>query len=541
MGILDTNGREFNVDGALVDAYGSMASNPMTGLGSGRDKSAYLQITKQKRLGISQRIELVKSSRICRRAVFTYPNEAATGWCKFVAGSSGEGDKFDANTLSDFFSDLPGMPLREAFRLASIEARWHGNGYVLLAVEDGGDWADPVNWENVQAFRWAEPLYDFEVTPNFYLNPSHYSVTIGRATPDTEEDSNSAPVFHASIHRDRIIHFKGDELLGMALMNSGGSHQSVLQTMLDSFSRWLQGNMASASMLSDYSVFRYKLKGLGSLIKKGETDGLLARFLQIQMGMSTMKGLMFDADTEDADFVSRSYAGVNDIMESLLEQMVASSDLSREKLLGSQSQSGLGGEGRGIESRVRWASELKVWRFHNWYQPLRHCSKLALLAADGPTAGVLPEGFDVVFPSTLELSELEQADLRDKVSTTQDRDIKAGIISPHEVRMSRYGAAEFTMEVTLDDRETKRSEEKMLNPPNPLVEAKLRLGAAAVEEEPSKKEERPFPEANQDAREFDASEGLTDAEWAQLSVITAADFVRVAREAIGQLDNEGSV
>lgn len=540
MGILDERGREFNVDGALVDAYGSMAANPMTGLGSGRDKSAYLEITRQKKLGLSQRIELVKSSRICRRAVFLYPNEASTGWCKFVAGSSD--DNFDANTLADFFSDLPGMPLREAFRLASIEARWHGNGYVLLAVEDGGDWGDPVNWENVRSFRWAEPLYDFEVTPNYYLNPSHYQVTIGRATPDTDEDSNSAPSFYAKVHRDRILHFKGDELLGMALMQSGGSHQSVLQTMLEAFSRWLQGNMASAAMLSDYSVFRYKLKGLGSLIKKGETDALLARFLQIQMGMSTMKGLMFDADTEDADFVSRSYAGVNDIMEQLLEQMVAASDLPREKLLGSQAAAGLGGEGRGMESRLRWASELRSWRFHNWYQPLRHCSKLALLAVEGPTAGLLPDGFDVVFPSTLELSELEQAELRDKVSTTQDRDIKANIISPHEARMSRYGSAEFSMEVTLDGRETQRSEEMMLNPPDPLAEARLKLGVAAVDEEQSKTEDSPpFPGTNRDAREFDASEGLTDTEWAQLSVITAADFVRVAREAIGQLDNEGSV
>jgi len=513
MAILNQNGEPwgFNTDGGYTDALANFgAGNALTGLGTGRDKTAWISLLNTPLLSPTARCALVESSHLCRNTVFVYPNEAAASWAEFTADDNAG---FEPQSLSEYWGRMGGGSIQDAFRIASIEGRWHGDGYILLSVDDGRDWADPIDWDNIRSMEWFEGLYHYEVIPAQHVNPSHFNVSISRPSDSSQkvEERTTGPMLALKVHRDRLLRFSGHELTGLSLQKTSGRNNSVLQAMIEGFSRWLQGHQASSAMLSDYSVFRYKLKGLAAAMQRENSDHLTERFLQIQMGMSVVKGLMFDAEHEDADFVNRNYSGVDKINDSLLEALVASQDLPREKLLNAQAQSGLGGEGRGVESRFRWAQQLKAWRESNWRAPLMHLARISLSAADGPTAGEMPQGFRLDFPSAVPLSRLEEAELRDKASQTHERDIRSGVLSPHEVRSSAYSGA-FSLEVTLDESYTSLVEERAFNepllPPTP---------------KPSAKEDQ-----NQDA--LAPTQALTEAQWRVLAQITAADYIRTAQD-----------
>lgn len=517
---------DYREDGALIEAYSSMGiANQLTGLGTSRDKSAHGQVAPITILSEQDRISLVRGSRIARRAVFTYPRAAASGWVNWQFGSS----KVNPQSLHDYADNLLTGSLKAAITEASIESRWHGNGYVLLGVDDGQNWDQPVNENRIRSFRWAEPLADFEVQPDTtrgHRKPEYYRVsTFNRQLPEGDR----IPVATwQRVHRSRLLCFAGDRLPASALQYTDGKHDSVLQAMYGAFSAATQGLQASSAMLQDYSVFRYKLKGLGKLIQSGDIKAIMTRFMAIQMGMSIAKGLAMDADTEDADFVNRSYGGVKDILEILIEQMVAASDLPRHKLLGNSAQNGLGQESSGQQQRYEWAQLVQDWQQDNWYEPLRWCMKLMLLAKDGITVGLLPEGWNLEFPSILQLTRKEELELRKLKAEENAVNITTGIYTPLEARQSGYGAAVWSHEITLDDRITKMMEEEAMKTPEEKM-AEQRKMQALMGDDPEEEEEGDRDGVEEEAREdaIDTENPLTDSQWEELAGVDGEDVDQV--------------
>lgn len=510
----------YRADGTLINAYNTLGGNSpianiATGLGTSRDKSSYGTVADAPKLSERDRIALVRSSRIARRAVFTYPRSAASGWVNWTFGSS----KVNPQSLHDYADNLLTGSLKAAFLEASIESRWHGNGYILLGIDDGQEWDQPINEQRIRSFRWAEPLCDFEVQPDTqrgYRKPEFYRITTWNRQLEMGTQQRTLP----RVHRSRLLCFHGDSLTGSALQYTDGKHDSVLQTMFNAFSAAIQGIGASSAMLQDYSVFRYKLKGLAKMCERGDVDAIMTRFMAIQMGMSIAKGLAMDAETEDADFVSRSYGGVKDILEVLIEQMVAVSDMPRYKLLGTSAVNGLGQESSGQAQRYEWASLVQDWQQENWYEPLRWCMKLMLLAKDGITGGVLPEGWNLEFPTILQLTRKEELELRKLKAEENAININIGIYTPLEARSSGYGAAVWSPEIILDERITKMMEEEAMKTPEEKLQEQQEALAANVSSSnrlpaDGTGDDDSLPDRRSDA--IDTNNPLTDSQWEELA------------------------
>lgn len=466
---------DINLDGIFEETFSALA-NRQTGLGTSRDKTTWARINHPHRLTDLEINALYRSSNLLRRIVDAYPKEASRTWLEWTSTSS----RLDPRRIESFFNNFKGKSIKKVFKECSIEARLHGDSFALIGADDGQDLDKPLNENKIKSFTFLEPLNNREISPydlNYGLEPEYYFINY------THSKLLNGQYQGIKIHRSRLLHFVGNRLTGSALLDNAGKHDSIVDGLYSAFSAHLQGLMATSAMLQDYSLFVYKLKGLAKLIDDGKQDLLLQRFLAMQMGMSVVKGLIAD-ENEDVSFVERNFSGSKEILESLLDYMVANSDIPKFIVLGSTTADGRGT--RSTEEREEWASLVHSWEVDNWSEPLERIKNLALkvMGVKSPSA----VGFR--FKSTLKLTALEEQELRLKKAQENKINIESGIYHPYEARISQFGGPEFHTELTLDERFSAMLEKEMLNPKEEktMVEENLEENTEETEEKDIQKD-----------------------------------------------------
>ena len=74
----------------------------------------------------------------------------------------------------------------------------------------------------------------------------------------------------------------------------------------------------------------------------------------------------------------------------------------------------------------------------------------------GPTNGNVPAEFEVHFPPYYSMSDADKANLRQQVALSDQIYLNAGVITPMEVRASRYGGTVYDIDTTLHQEEEDR-------------------------------------------------------------------------------------
>lgn len=464
--------REDNLKGVFGSLSGSGQGsfyNPVTGIGSSRDPSQYFQITSPYILSHDERIGLIEGSRICQNIVQIYPFEASWGNVTFTGNRYSKLGGSWVKTQSDSFKL---GSLYYCFIEASIEARLHGESFLLLGVDDGQPFNQELNLDSINTFNWAKTFVynQVEKHPN---NSDLYLVNIG-----SESQQNHDVILTGrsdkkiEVHKSRILKFIGD-YLPPSVLQKRKKHQSSLQCAFDGFSLAMQSILNANAMLNDHSLFWYKLDGLASLVKAKKFDEIYNRFLTLQMSKSVLKGMAMDAKSEDVGFINRSYSGVKDILETMMDFMVAETGMVRFKILGTANRQGLGAEGRGLQDRLEHSLKIKSWQSFSWKDHLLYCSKLLLLSQNSITKGKLPWDLSVSFPVVLDLTPKEIAELHDSNQTWVAKAIDSGILNPLEARLSVFGNADSILNpvITLDPRFTELLDSDLEAQTDPIIES----------------------------------------------------------------------
>lgn len=468
-------------------------SNPYTGFGTDRDPFSATEVSPPRRLSEQERIWLVQGSGVCENAVWVLPTESELHFPTVSVASSGSSAGSSQKTaqlqsyLNDYYNSFQRGTPAKVFAEAAGEARWHGNAYVLLGIDDGRGWHEPVDRENIQSVRWIEVLYNHECEPDIstgYTRPLYYRInllrpgldaevsagTVGEAQKEMESLARTGSLYVVAgskfsnsslVHKDRVLHFVGKRLTGKALEQANGKHDSVLTKMFNAFVKYTSGVDGVAGVLIDHSLFVYAIDGLSAMIRTNKSL-VMERYLNMQIARSVLKGIAIDRRTEEASFLTRQYQGLDNAIEVLLNDLVATTDLTRSKLFGAQNKQGLGGEGRGEQDRREWAIVLESWMTRVYSEPLLKLAEFCCLAKDGPTSGVLPSGMVVEIPRTMQLTELETLETETKRAELYNKLINSGVVDKYEVRVSVYGDADGKGKLTLDDKVTAKKQEESL-------------------------------------------------------------------------------
>jgi hypothetical protein len=463
------------VRAAIVQSsrMGATFGNGFNGFGTGRDSTQFTEIVGA-RLTPYESIKLYQHCGLIRKIVDAYPMAANEKFADFTLGVKKYG--FDSDKVDQYFEGLkstrlfqPGG-LRSRLVDASKGARAIKVAYLLLGVDDGQDWDQPINWDTIQSLRWVEVLPWDKVYPDLTRNLFKLTSASGTFAGTTTEGRS---LNQLTIHPERLLVIGGNSLpssLGDWWQYETVPYQSVIQPCVNALVRVYQSLAAVNIMLQDWSVFAYGLDGLAEGLgaktpeERAETREILAdRFASVQMSKSVLKGIMHDKERESVTWANRNATGVDPLLNQLQDAFVSEADVPRHRLMGASSRAGLGAEGRGIQDRMEWASLVSAWQQQNWHSHLMHLVKIALSAKDGPTGGRVPEGFGVQFPSILQLDPLEQATAAKTWGETFSGAITAGILTPLEVRESVYKPNEWPTvpNVNLDERFTDQLSEQL--------------------------------------------------------------------------------
>lgn len=456
---------------AQSSRYGSAFGNPFNGLGTGRDATQFDQIVSAPLLP-HECARLYEHCGLIRKIVDAYPNAGNEHFAEYTLAAKKYG--FEASKLEQYFENLKSTRLYQSGSLrsrlvdASIGARAIKVAYLLLGVDDGQDWNQPINWGSIESLRWVEVLPWDKVQPDHKSGLFELHSTSGTFT-------EAEKLNRLKIHPDRLLALGGHTLpesLGNSYRYRFDSvpYQSVIQPAVNAMVRMYQSLAAVNVMLQDWSVFAYGLDGLAEGLgartpeEREVTREILAeRFASVQMSKSVLKGIMHDKERESVTWANRNATGIDPLINQLQDAFISECDVPRHRLMGASARAGLGAEGRGIQDRLEWAALVRSWQQNNWHGPVMHLVRIALSARDGVTGGRLPEGFGVEFPSILQLDPLEQATAAKTWGETFNAAITSGTLTALEVRESVYGQTSYPIvpNVNLDERYTDRLSEEL--------------------------------------------------------------------------------
>lgn len=431
----------FALDGFFLNAVSAVTSRFSRSGGAGDPSSAVMLPDSVQRLDYLICSQLYQQSKFVQRIIDVYPTESGMVDPEF----NSESNTIDTVALSRALRQLTVYNISESYRgtipalkEASILSRLDGDGYLIIGVNDGQEFDQPVNESSIQSVDWL-----YCVSGNYLKRDAtrrdyyQFSVDISSQIDDLKTTRY--------IHESRIIHLAGKKLPGELFRDNGHQNDSIMQAIFAEFVRFINSVNAGSSMLSSHSIFKYKLNGLKDLKGVQGQEALTNRFMNIMLGLNSIGGLFFDAQMEDAEFIQRQYNGVDTLTGLILDIFVAASDMPRSKLLGSSNSTSFS-EG-GESDRYEWAQRVKSWQVENWKAPLELLSKYVLLA-QGQS---VDDDFSVDFPSILQLTDKEVAELKKLYSESDTAYLNAGVLTALEVRESRFGGTDFNCEITLGE------------------------------------------------------------------------------------------
>lgn len=428
-------------DGVLVNA--------LTGMGTTRDRTTATIIAAPEFLNQADLDSLYLNSWLCRKVVNLWASEATRmGW-DIALGDDSKKARKQSDALVAAGERLR---LRKHARRAVQLARHQGGAVLIMLVDDGvQDFAEPINWRRLKRIRGLYALDRWRIWPapgwSGIGQPESYEFNTNRDNDLAELGLEGAKT--VKIHGSRVLRFEGEEVPWRWRSHFNWWGVSVLQPLWEVFKRYESGQTSAAALLHDFDQFVHKIPGLGQMIASGNQEAITRRLEVNQMARGVYRALVLDAN-EDAQFITRSAAGIADVLDRLVQEVTGASGMPHTKLWG-ESPSGLGATGRS-EDRG-FAQDVAEYQEDYLQDPLRQFYETLMKCSEGPYSGEPPEDWRVQFRPTFVMTDEETAALRQQVAAADSSYIQAGVLKPNEVALARFGRPEFSLDTTLIDRE----------------------------------------------------------------------------------------
>ena len=428
-------------DGVLVNA--------LTGMGTSRDRATATVIGAPEFLNEADLDDLYLNSWLCRKVVNLWASEATRmGW-DIALGDDSKKARKQSDAL---VAAGERMRLRKHVRKAVQLARHQGGSVLIMLVDDGvQDFAEPINWRRLKRIKGLYALDRWRIWPapgwSGIGQPESYEFNTNRDNDLAVLGLEGSQT--VKIHASRVLRFEGEEVSWRWRSHFNWWGVSVLQPIWEVFKRYETGQTSAAALLHDFDQFVHKIPGLGQMISSGNQEAITRRLEVNQMARGVYRALVLDAN-EDAQFITRSAAGIADVLDRLTQEVTGASGMPHTKLWG-ESPSGLGATGRS-EDRG-FAQDVAEYQEDYLQDPLRQFYETLMKCSEGPFTGEPPEDWRVQFRPTFVMNDEEMAGLRQQVAAADVSYIQAGVLKPNEVALARFGRPEFSLDTTLIDRE----------------------------------------------------------------------------------------
>lgn len=363
-----------------------------------------------------------------------------------------------------------------------IEARqWsraYGGSAILLGIDDGAkDLAKPVNEKAIKAIRFMVVLRPREIWPTKWSNNTRSSMYGKPIEYSVQRETNGhVPTATFQVHHSRIIRFDGIKVSRRHTRANRGWGDSILNRLLGPLGDFQQSYKTVPNLIADFAQGVHKIKGLAELLLNNEDEAVLKRVESMDMARSVLRSLVIDSEDEFSR-QSTPIAGLPELLDRCAKRFAAAADMPVSMLMGDQ-PAGMNATG---EQNTRWwydaqgaDRELKV------RPAINRLVRLIFLSSEGPTGGKEPEQWTVEFANLWTPSQAEEAAMRGQVATADAAYVNAGVLTPEEVAISRFGGTKWSMDTRIDTQmrklqasQTKTAVANEEGPDSPAAKAKM--------------------------------------------------------------------
>jgi phage-related protein (TIGR01555 family) len=328
----------------------------------------------------------------------------------------------------------------------------YGGSVIYMGLDDGQVSANsqslPVRWERLQKVLWLKVVDRRRIRPSHEpadIDQDPRSPTFGEALWFLLYVNSSGN--EVRVHRSRLIIFPGtltSEYLRWARQGWG---ISVLDPIYEALQRNATAWQSAGNALANAQYVIYKLKGLMHMfsLPDGE-DKAKKRARAMELAKSMINAVLIDSE-DDYVRENPNFGNMPEMLEAFMLDVCAQCGWPATVLWGRSPQ---GMNATGESDLQLWDNVINAKNEHH-VRPRAQQLVLALMQSkEGPTAGLIVDGWRVYFPPRREMNEVQKADVRLKTSQADASDITAGILLPQEVAMSRYRPEGYSTETQID-------------------------------------------------------------------------------------------
>ena len=355
-------------------------------------------------------------------------------------------------------------------------SRLFGGAAILMGIDDGGDWDEPVNMAAVSSINSLTAFERPEITPDYN---SVFTRNIDIQTIQkigTPEYYMITPMYGGEqirVHESRLLLFRNGEIPRTSSMSTDYMFFGVPE--YNRIKRELRDTVTSHGngyrLLERCIQAVYKMKNLSSLMAtpSGE-DNVIKRMQLIDMARSLLNTMVIDSDGEDYLFQTFQLSGVKDIVDESCNMLSAVTNIPQTILFG-RSPAGMNSTGESDLSNyydyVGQIQELNV------ADNLHYLVDLLLRAEyNSGRIQTIPAYEPVPVPlwnmSEKEKAELEQAKASAELTKAQATQayVDMQVIDPQEVRRTLAESDQYQLEDVLSEEDLGLELEGLLPPEN---------------------------------------------------------------------------
>lgn len=436
----------------------------LTGVGTFRDPNTTVRFAAEPFIDPIVLNDVFQSNGVGRRVVELPAEEMIRPWFTVSGRKGGE--------ILDYLETIGAQQLVTD---AVVWARLYGGSAVVFAMEGQG-YDTPVT--SVSRLLGGRAFDRYQVTPLSDVQSQDPVRRLHGLPGMIEVSTNGSYVIGPSkpeenrikVHEDRFVFVPGARVPNRTRSQLNGWDVSVLQFCHEAIVRYSMGLGYSSNILRDFVQSVLSVKGLTNMLAAGKQSVVEDRIQLLDLSRSILNSMIIDSDGEQYSKVTSSVSGIDGLIDRYLEALSMSSGIPVTKLAG-RSAGGLNATG---DNDLRNYYDMLAAERHRVTAPLvERLVKYAYMAADGPTGGVEPRQWSIIWNPFFQPTEVEQADLRKKIADTDKIYLDARVLSPAEVAKSRWGQGEWRMETELDatEDEGRATFESMAEEQLSLIEA----------------------------------------------------------------------
>lgn len=219
-------------------------------------------------------------------------------------------------------------------------SRLFGGAAILVGIDDGGDWDEPVNKDMITGINSLTVFERPEITPDYNSVFSRSMDLESIQKLGTPEYYLITPLYGGEqirVHESRLLIFRNGEIPRTSAMSTDymffgiPEYNRIKRELRDTVTT--HGN--GYRLLERCIQAVYKSKNLSSLMATPTGEGMVIQRMQlIDMARSLLNTMVIDADGEDYIFQTFQLGGVKDIVDESCNMLSAVTNIPQTVLFG---------------------------------------------------------------------------------------------------------------------------------------------------------------------------------------------------------------